>query len=58
MNDTVPISEIPWSKNWNAGTFPKQQSKTLHGGNSDTSLRNKELIDLSKSKAKSPYHKI
>jgi hypothetical protein len=40
MDDTVPLSEIPWPKNWEAGTFPKQQSKTLRDGNSDTSLRN------------------
>jgi hypothetical protein len=32
MDDTVPLSEIPWSKNWDAGTFPKQHSKTLHDG--------------------------
>jgi hypothetical protein len=33
MDDRVPLSEIPWSKNGDAGTFPKYQSKTLHDGN-------------------------
>jgi len=27
MDDIAPLSEIPWSKNWDAGTYPNCSQK-------------------------------